>query len=375
MRVSNFCTSLILLPTLLLTLSGLSRAQSRDLNPLLRDQKPGTWLRLPSAPGPAPRIHDHAGGVIDPTTSTLYFFGSDTHGEQWNNEVWSYSPVTMRWARSYPEDPPSSYRYQDGRKTTTTGRPWAMHTFALNAWDPVGRRLVVGAWQMHYDLENLPHVTVPRGAGESWWQYHPASNTWTAALPSPKLGLGHLCYVPPLQRIIGFNQDNHPITLYDPERRTFHAFPAFSGPAPDGYTLKSVYDSRRGRILLISWDPGPNVWAFDVGRMQWSNLQVANRPPGRIYGSWDYDQSADAVVALWPDDPQGGFSNDSGKSRTFVVDLGQNAYREVRADPAPPYTGMSYRVLYDPRHRVTLAVAGSAVWSFKAPALAGNRGF
>lgn len=346
------------------------------LNLLLLQQKPGTWMRLPSGSGPTPRrIPRHAGGVIDPATSILYFFGSDNHGDEWNNEVWSYNPVTMSWAQSYPEDPPGTYRYLDGRKTTTTGRPWAMHSFAMNAWDAAAGRLVMGARQMHYDPESLPQVKLPRDAPESWWQYDPAGNTWTPAAGGPDLGLGHLCYVPSLGRVIGFTGDNIPVTLYDPAKRTFRAYSGFFGRAPDGYTLRSAYDSRRNRILLVSWDKGPNVWAFDLKKKRWSNLGVQNRPPGGIYGSWDYDQSADAIVSLWPDDPEGGFSNESGKSRTFLIDLRLGAYTEIRTDPAPPYTGMSFRVLYDPRHEVTFAVEGSEVWSFKAPSLAANRPF
>ena len=349
---------------------------SAALNPLLLHQKPGTWIRLPSGSGVAPRkIHHHAGGVIDPATSILYFFGSDNHGDEWNNEVWSYNPVTMTWAQSYPEDPPSTYRYLDGRKTTTTSHPWAMHTFAMNAWDAASGRLVMGAWQMHYDLESLPQVKLPRDAPESWWQYDPAANAWTAAVRSPDLGLGHLCYVPSLGRVIGFSGDNIPVTLYDATKRTFQAYSGFLGRAPDGYTLRSAYDARRNRILLVSRDKGPNVWAFDLQKKRWTNLGVQSRPPGDIYGSWDYDQSADALVSLWPDDPAGGFDNESGKSRTFLVDLGRNAYREIRAEPAPPYTGMSFRVLYDPRHEVTFAVEGHEVWSFKAPSLAATRSF
>ncbi len=346
------------------------------LNPLLLRQKPGTWMRLPSGSGPAPhKVPHHAGGVIDPATSRLYFFGSDNHGDQWNNEVWSYDPVTMTWTQSYPEDAPDTYRYLDGRKTTTTGHPWAMHTFAMNAWDAAGGRLVMGAWQMHYDLESLPQVKVPRDAPESWWQYDPPANAWTPVPRGPDLGLGHLCYVPSLGRVIGFSGDNIPATLYDPAKRTFQAVSGFVGRAPNGYTLRSAYDSRRDRILLVSWDKGPNVWAFDLRKKRWSNLGVHNRPPGDIYGSWDYHQSADALVSLWPDDPAGAFNNDSRKSRTFLVDLERNTYREIRTEPAPPYTGMSFRVLYDPRHEVTFTVEGNEVWSFKAPSLAATRAF
>jgi hypothetical protein len=373
--MGNFCAAILIALIVFVMAPGVPGAGAA-LNPLLLQQTPGTWTRLPKTGAVHPdRIHPHAGGVIDPATSILYFFGSDNHGREWNNEVWSYDPSTMTWAQSYPEDAPAAYRYLDGRKTTTTGRPWAMHSFAMNAWDAAGGRLVMGAWQMHYGLENLPHVKVQPGAPESWWEYDPASRSWTPVPRGPDLGLGHICYVPSLGRVIGFSGDNVPVTLYDPEKRTFQTFPGFRGRSPEGYTLRSAYDGRRDRVLLISWDRGPNVWAFDLKGRHWSNLQVKDRPPGTIYGSWDYDRSADAIVSLWPDDPGGGFANESGRSRTFLVDLARGAYREVQTRPAPPYTGMSFKVFYDPRHDVTFAVAGSEVWSFKAPPLAANRPF
>jgi len=57
------------------------------------------------------------------------------------------------------------------------------------------------------------------------------------------------------------------------------------------------------------------------------------------------------------------------------VDLTRGAYPEVRPEPAPPYTGMSFKVFYDPRHQVPFAVEGNTVWSFKAPSLAASRAF
>jgi hypothetical protein len=87
----------------------------------------------------------------------------------------------------------------------------------------------MGAWQMHYGLENLPDVKAPPGAPESWWEYHPAKLAWTPVPGGPDLGLGHICYVPSLGRIIGFSGENVPVTLYDPEKRTFEEFGGFRG--------------------------------------------------------------------------------------------------------------------------------------------------
>src|SRR5262249_52553918 len=163
------------------------------------------------------------------------------------------------WQQSYPPDPPDTYRYQDGCRTTTTGHPWSMHVFAMNAWDPVGRQLVVGVWQMHYEVERLPAVQIPLNPPECWWHYDPTANTWTPVQPSPNLDLGHLCYVPRLQRLLGFTGGNVPVTLYDPAQRAFQPVTGFQGIAPEGYTLRSAYDTKRHRLLLVSWDRGPNV--------------------------------------------------------------------------------------------------------------------
>jgi hypothetical protein len=90
----------------------------------------------------------------------------------------------------------------------------------------------MGAWQMHYGLENLPP-----GAPESWWEYHPAGLAWTPVPRGRIWVLGHICYVPSL-RVIGFSGENLPVTLYDPEKRTFEAFGGFRGWSPGGYTLR-----------------------------------------------------------------------------------------------------------------------------------------
>ena len=65
-----------------------------------------------------------------------------------------------------------------------------MHSFAMNAWDAARGRLVMGAWQMHYGLENLRDIKVPPGAPESWWEYHPARGPSGASRHLPLRLLG-----------------------------------------------------------------------------------------------------------------------------------------------------------------------------------------
>jgi hypothetical protein len=129
--MSNFCAAVFLVLTVFIMAPG-PTASGPTLNPLLQLQAPGTWARLPKTGAVHPqRIARHPGGAIDPATSILYLFGSDTRGNEWNKEVWSYDPVRMTWAQSYPADAPATYRYLDGRKTTTTGHPWAKDSLVM----------------------------------------------------------------------------------------------------------------------------------------------------------------------------------------------------------------------------------------------------
>src|SRR5215510_7178676 len=105
----------------------------------------------------------------------------------------------MTWSQSYAEDPPATHRHQQGVKTTTTGHPRAMHSFAMNAWDPIGGELVVGVRQMDYGLERLPQVKwrgTPRRVGGTTL-HRPVDGH---QLPQVQISArGHVCYVPPLR--------------------------------------------------------------------------------------------------------------------------------------------------------------------------------
>lgn len=269
--------------------------------------------------------------------------------------------------QSYEPDNRITYQFKDGCRSTTNGRPWCMHTFALNAWDPVGKRLVVSAQPIHYGLEELQQITIPKNSMGCWWEYDPAEGLWSAIANAPELGLGHLCYVPTQKKFIAFNGGNDAVALYDPHMNSIKHLKSSHGPSPNGYTLKSAYDVKRDRILLVSWNKQSRLWAFDIKTRRWTDLKTANTPMSGIYGSWDYDVSADTIVSLWSENPEGGFSNKSGTSRTFLCDLEKNIWIEHKTEPSAPYTGMSYKMVYDPRHKVTLYLAGLDLWSFKAP--------
>ena len=71
--MGNSCTAILIALTVLVMVPGLT-AGGPTLKPLLLQQTPGTWTRLPMSGAVHPeRIPRHAGGVIDPATSILLF--------------------------------------------------------------------------------------------------------------------------------------------------------------------------------------------------------------------------------------------------------------------------------------------------------------
>ena len=338
------------------------------LNPILINQKPGTWLKLQNRGELKPdSIHGHAGMVIDPATSKLYFFGSDTHNTYWNNDVWSYDPISMSWAQFYQPDDRSTYQYQEGCRSTKNGRPWPMHTFSSNTWDPIGNRLIVSARPVHYGLENISHVTIPKGASDCWWEFDPAENRWYAVKDGPFPRLGQTTWLPTQKKIIAFIEGNTPIAYFDPKNKEFEKL-SFKGKKPKGYTLKTVHDPKRDRVLLISNnDEEEKLWAYSPKDNKWTGITTKNTPQGGLYGSWTLDEGADKLVALLPEDPKNSSSNPGGKSKTWLCDLKTKEWSVLPLETSAPYVGMSYKMSYDPRHKVTLYVVRNEVWSFKAP--------
>lgn len=85
---------------------------------------------------------------------------------------------THHWKQYYKPDKRTTYRYEDGYRSTTAGRPWCMHTFSTNCWSPVGGRLVISSRPVHYGLKHLPQVKMPKKPSDCWWEFDPREKKW-----------------------------------------------------------------------------------------------------------------------------------------------------------------------------------------------------
>ena len=85
----------------------------------LRDLPPNRWVKYhEETPGSWHR-QGHAGMAFDSKRGSLLIFGSDTHGEDWDNSVHEFHIPEKRWETHYPPASPDTYRADEA------GRPIA----------------------------------------------------------------------------------------------------------------------------------------------------------------------------------------------------------------------------------------------------------
>jgi hypothetical protein len=85
----------------------------------LRNLPPDRWVKYHEEKPTGWSRQRHAGLAFDTRRGSLLIFGSDTHGENWDNSVHEFHPLRRRWETHYAPAAPETYR-ADGN-----GRPVA----------------------------------------------------------------------------------------------------------------------------------------------------------------------------------------------------------------------------------------------------------
>ena len=120
----------------------------------------------------------HAGMTFVSNRGTLLIFGSDSHGENWDNSVHEFSPLTLEWIDHYPASPKETYR-ADKRGVAVAGEndlfPWAMHTYDSISYVPELGSLVV--------TSKIDHTPAPTELAKNarinpTWLYDLESKKW-----------------------------------------------------------------------------------------------------------------------------------------------------------------------------------------------------
>ena len=207
------------------------------------------WTKLQTCNRP-PRKVFHGASALASDRRTVFFFGADTHEQDYDNSVYRLHLTDLRWSRDYEADSVENYRLTgEGYPVTSTFRPWAMHTF--DGWDysPTTRTLVLVGVPQHasqgiQQVKNA-QVTSPT-LRPATWHYDPDSRTWDLIqTPTPNLFAKGFAWDPLKNFFIGHdgNQTYH----YDPKHREWTTYFASSSP---GYHLRLVYDTFTNRIFI-----------------------------------------------------------------------------------------------------------------------------
>ena len=134
----------------------------------------------------------HASMVYDSNRSRLIVFGSDTHGEDWDNIVHEFDIEKREWVHHGKPDSPETYGiHPDGHLVAgIKGKnPWAMHTYDGVAFDKATDTLIVVSIPLH----NPRTREVPKSTASPIWLYDMESRNWSTFSGQPeglKAGFG-----------------------------------------------------------------------------------------------------------------------------------------------------------------------------------------
>jgi hypothetical protein len=166
-----------------------------------------TWVRLHTTGAVQCKVF-HGASALAPDRHTVFFFGADTHDEDYDNSVVRLDLRSLEWSKDYEADTLEDYRITpEGYAVTRSQRPWAMHTFDCWDYHPLTRQLIVVSSPDHA-YKVLAHFQ-ERGVWQgkttpATWFYNPERKTWELVKTnSPRLFAFALVWDPVGQQFIG----------------------------------------------------------------------------------------------------------------------------------------------------------------------------
>ena len=327
------------------------------------------WVML--EPPRVPRLNRDWGTVRLDTDHDVILVWSGGHSAHGGTDVLHYHLSTNRWELPHPVEFPlgqlyANTRYPDGFNFNR--RPWPTgHTYQNYEYDPLSKRLL---------FTGRPNYT---------YFYDPEAADWVGRAGKPPDMVYNSCFytltlcATPRGVICwgqGPRRERGRIHRYHPERKAWEAVELkgeLPEPRVDHSTL--VYDSKRGRLLLLCCDYGkkPNgqVWELDLRTMAARTLNPVNMAAA---GGADYQidracyvPDADLVLlcTLLPGgegDLRRHVAYDCERNRW--VSLRINYETDARGPLAPTAVRRSVGLVYDARRKLIWGVDTNRVRVF-----------
>lgn len=341
----------------------------------------GKWIKIHQQK-PGDRIifrrQAHGGSAFDTHRNQLVLFGSDSHGQNWNNSLLLFDPLKLKWNRLYPDDHPDTYRVnQNGLPVAgrNDDHPWAMHTFAAVAYDAGRDELIISSFPGHMKpgrfTNALKHLW-PTVRKHPTWVLDMRSGKWRA-LDTPATHFFPYATVFDSHRgiIIGYRESGI-YELSGTPRRWRHI--VTKGLL--GYHNNAVYDSWHRKMLVMGSNEDSNeIIVYDPENQEQKRMPTrGERPPADQHIPMAFHTGIGKTVALIDRVPEGitWKQRDRTRTETWLYDLGTDQWQQLETAGLPFGCGMNYNLEYDPRQKILLLVTDepdkpTSVWALRIP--------
>jgi len=345
------------------------------LNPELVHLKPNVWWKLhEQQPGDEIRFRrqGHGDSCFDSQRGRLILFGSDTHGRDWTNSPLVFDPIVKKWARMYPDDDRSTYSVdRDGIPVAGKNRdhPWAMHTFGAVLYDPARDEMIVASFPGHMVpgrftdsvRELWPEITT-----FPTWTFSLVSRKWRPLDCEPVHFFPYCAAYDSDRKVILGHRTEGIYELSDEPREwkrlTQRAF-------LKGWNTNCVYDAKHKALVIFGHNENRNdvETFFPASGEHRLMLTPGKRPPKDQHNPMAFDPLVGKTVVV----VDRGKGDGSGTTaETWLYDLGDDSWSQLKTATLPFGCGMNYNMEYDPNHECLLLVSGgyrqqTAVWALK----------
>lgn len=317
------------------------------------------------------RRQAHGGSCFDAKRGRLVLFGSDTHGRDWTNSPLFFDVLTRKWSRNYSNDDRATYAVTENGIPVAGAdgnHPWAMHTFGTVVYDASRDEMIVVCAQKHMvpgrftdSVKDLwPQIkTFPT------WTYSLKSNAWRA-LPCKAIDFfPHSAAFDAARNVVlGYRPDGIYELSGEPRAWKRLTRTVFLG----GWHSNCAFDSRHKALVVF----GTNTNNNDVEVFYPATGRHVLQPTEGIRPAKDqhnpmafHPEMGRTVVVV-----DRKLDDSRIVAETWLYDLGEDSWLELKGAVLPFGCGMNYNLEYDSHRKQMLLVSGTngrstTVWALR----------